>query len=717
MSVLSGQREGAAAPGAHRGDGPAVVADTFADDRRRGRVIGTPSTGGQPRRGVDVERVIGIDHGALRIQPLVRPGFGRSGIAYGPVRREPGMTLAVYILNGHNLSRTYELSSVARQLWRWMRAAESDPLPRRGINWLLHHRPRETLLRKLRGWYASRKVTPPRPELRENLAVGWFNSEAPADPLREGNTFVVHAPEDLDNGVLWSAVAGRGLPAFKSFQNVPVYYVIALRERGAAYYVSSLPGAHGPGPYPMMRPVAIDPFRDDAEVYAGVHQAVLGEIGFGIDTRVYGVRAQRIGAMTPWYGTAHAADRMDDLPVSGATAEVGGTWRVLEQASSQEDGRSVAEPAESLALLHPGEPTGLVHALVDPVDGDGGAGLVWRARADGGCWAAVVGNGRCTVERWEGAREEGGRGRIATIAEAPLPEGRGGGPVSLQVLDDGLRIGVTVNGRMVSADWLMEQAPEDATGVGVVWRGDALPPRQLEGHPRAAPIPPALDMGAPWMGEGGEVALRDTFAGDAGELAGRAPAQGRGRWRRDLGGGAIDVTGSGSARVRGSPERPNPGRTIYTVDWVDPSFADLEVELTPPGTGRGQKHRSRTGLVFWQDPGNYMLISLWLDDSELPASISSFFCLRGFEDIYDAVWSCIGVHRAPWGKPLKLRIAFDSERYLVRVNGEPVLYRAMSDVYPSYTPLRINRVGVAATWEWGNDTGTMLRDFTARGRK
>jgi len=706
VSVLSGERERAASPRSDRGDGPVVVSDRFADDRRVGRVIGTPSTGGPPRRGVDVEGVIGIDHGALRIQPLVRPGFGRSGIAYGPVRREPGMTLAVYILNGHNLSRTYELSSVARQIWRWMRAAESDPLVRRGINWLLHHRPRETLLRKVRGWYASRKVNPPRPELRENLAVGWFAGEAPTDPLRDGHAFVVHAPEDLDNGVLWSAVAGRGLPAFKSFQNVPVYYVVALRERGAAYYVSSLPGAHGPGPYPMMRPVAIDPFGDQAEVYAGVHQAVLGEIGFGIDTRVYGVRAQRIGVMTPWCGTAHAADLLDDLPVGGAMAEVGGVWRV------QERGVGMGGAA-TLALLDPGEPTGLAHVLVDPVDGEGGAGLVWRVSDGGECWAAVVGRGRCTVERWE---EGGGGGRIATIAEFPLPEGDGERPVSLQVLDDGVRIGVSVNGRMVTADWLTEPAPAGATGVGVVWRGDALPPRRLEAHPREVPIPPALDMGSPWMGAGGAVVLRDTFAGAAGDLAGRAPTQGGGRWRRDLGEGVIDVTGSGAARVRGSPERPNPGRTIYTVDWIDPSFADLEVELTPPGTGRGQKHRSRTGLVFWQDPGNYVLISLWLDDSELPASISSFFCLRGFEDIYDAVWSCIGVHRAPWGAPMKLRIVFDSGRYLVRVNGEPVLYRALTDVYPRSEPLRINRVGVAATWEWGNDTGTVLRDFTARGR-
>ena len=36
---------------------------------------------------------------------------------------------------------------------------------------------------------------------------------------------------------------------------------------------------------PMMRPIAIDPFNSDALVYAGVHQCVLGQIGFRVDTR------------------------------------------------------------------------------------------------------------------------------------------------------------------------------------------------------------------------------------------------------------------------------------------------------------------------------------------------------------------------------------------------------------------------------------------------
>ncbi len=70
--------------------GPEVlVADDFQDERARGAVIGTLAVKGGVRRGRDIERQIAIDHGALRFQPLVRPGWGRQGISYGPFQRRP----------------------------------------------------------------------------------------------------------------------------------------------------------------------------------------------------------------------------------------------------------------------------------------------------------------------------------------------------------------------------------------------------------------------------------------------------------------------------------------------------------------------------------------------------------------------------------------------------------------------------------------------------
>jgi hypothetical protein len=61
-------------------------------------------------------------------------------------------------------------------------------------------------------------------------------------------------------------------------------------------------------------------------------------------------------------------------------------------------------------------------------------------------------------------------------------------------------------------------------------------------------------------------------------------------------------------------------------------------------------------------------------------------------------------------------VVFDGVQYLVFVNDEPVLMRALTDVYPNFNRLTINRVGILANWEWGNDTGSVFNQFVARKR-
>ena len=46
--------------------------------------------------------------------------------------------------------------------------------------------------------------------------------------------------------------------------------------------------------------------------------------------------------------------------------------------------------------------------------------------------------------------------------------------------------------------------------------------------------------------------------------------------------------------------------------------------------------------MFEQDDGNALIVSTWLDDEYEGASISSFFRLGGFEDLYDAIWTNVG---------------------------------------------------------------------------
>jgi hypothetical protein len=212
---------------------------------------------------------------------------------------------------------------------------------------------------------------------------------------------------------------------------------------------------------------------------------------------------------------------------------------------------------------------------------------------------------------------------------------------------------------------------------------------------------------------GSRVVIQDDFEGQDADLSHGTGKCARGVWRREFGRGVIARTGAGEARVQASTKKPNPGRTLYTVAWEHPDFADLEAEMTAPGVARGQGHRGRGGFVFWQDNHNYIIVSTWLDDCYDGASVSSFFHLNGFEELYDAVWTNVG-HRIQWGVPYRLRVLFNGLRYIACVDGEPVLYRALTDVYPGLPRLQINRVGLAANWEWGDDTGTIFRNFTAR---
>ena len=94
---------------------------------------------------------MGADNDALRLRPLAVPGWGREGIAYGPLERRPGRVLVVNVLNGHNASQTFELPSNLRdRLRRALRDAARLRFRRRR-----HH---------------------------ENMAVGWFATSAPTRP-------------------------------------------------------------------------------------------------------------------------------------------------------------------------------------------------------------------------------------------------------------------------------------------------------------------------------------------------------------------------------------------------------------------------------------------------------------------------------------------------------------------------------------------------------
>ncbi|MGB4227548.1 MAG: hypothetical protein WBJ68_13025 [Candidatus Dechloromonas phosphoritropha] len=686
-----------------------LVSDDFDDHLATGKVVGSICTSGLLRKGVDREGVISIDNGALRIQPLLTPGWGRAGIAYGPYRRQNGLALAVFMLNGHNTAQSESLTETFRgRFSRWLVGAEVHRRRQRLVQWLRSKR-KSRMLRQWRWWWQTRRGAKPVVRLDENLALGWFGSEVPGDPLAEGNSLVMHATGP-ENGELWARVGDQILPAVGGVQNLPVYYIVVLREQGAVYYAASVNGANGFGTYPGLRPIAIDPFNKEPSVHAGLFQATLGQIGFRLDTRVYGMRVAEVPGWSSWYGSAHAADMLDgNGGLADSLSEVGGRWHQVSGRFERTASGIEASDATSLVLLPLAAPTGLVHVVVECAEHSSQAvGLIWRCADVDNYWQLTVTTTGCELA----IREQGQWTRIARDDSVRLiPKSMH----SLQVLDDGRCIGLHLNGKLLFDTRFDDERLKTAAGVGLTIF-DAISGLRLsrfEAHARTCPLPPVLDQGAPWWRLGQKIAITETFEGIARDLIDKPTTTGGKTWQRTIGDGHLDVTGTGSAKVRADAMHPNPGRLAYTVDWEYPEFADLEVEITPPGSMRGQGEQGRAGLVFWQDDSNYLLFNNWLDDGYGGASVSCFSCLGGFEDLYDAVWSNVGA-RIRWGNSHRFRIAFDGMHLMVLVDGAPVLYRALTDIYSDACHLQIRRIGLIANWEWGNDTGSTFRKFCAR---
>jgi hypothetical protein len=361
----------------------------------------------------------------------------------------------------------------------------------------------------------------------------------------------------------------------------------------------------------------------------------------------------------------------------------------------------------NVALLNLNRPAGFIHVQVRITDGCQWAAIVWRAVDEDNYWRFEIGSRSCQLSIKE-------RGVYCSLPATREHRVTGGAFHSVQIADDGENIRLYLNGALVYGTTLSDTRLANGRGVGFQGPGaNVVVFRSFEAHPREIAVPEAIRLAPPSDLEGGQVVLQDDFARPSGDLAGSDISEaGRLTWTRTVGKGAFQLTGEGSVKVTASVARPNPGRTAYTLPWNHPEFADLQVNITPPGTRRGESEQGRGGLIFWQDPRNYITVSLWMNDA-YGFSISSFFYIDGYEELYDAVWTNIG-NRVHWGVPFDLRVVFDGNHYLARVNGEPVLQRALTDVYPCFSRLHILRVGLVANWEWGNDTGSVFRQFVAR---
>jgi hypothetical protein len=684
--------------------------DSFPVDCSIGKTIGTKTTNGVLRKGKDNEKAIAIDHQGLRFLPLIKPGWGRQGIAYGKYQRTNGLAVSVLLLNGHNTSQAETIEWLYKRIPRWVKGSETESIQERVIAWLGSQH-KQGIIRRILSWLRmTAEVTKffPLPKINDNLAVGWFTSEVPNNPSEAGNNFIIRAT-GAENGELLTKVGTNLLSVFRGLQNVPVYYIVILREKGAAYYAASLPGVYGLPAYPQLRPVAIDALDDQATLYAGVYQSVLGQIGFRAYTRVYGVKVETISELATWYGTAQVADTLTGVGnLTDISAEVGGAWKVLAGGFERTTKGLVTTETNSLAIIKSQASSGLLHLAIGCESKSPEAlGIIWRFQDQDNYWCCWLESDRTWLQLIEAGQKQ--EILVSTKDYLTLDTVN-----YLQILDDGQEIRIYLNEKLIDDNFVADARLASATGVGITTSqaNSEIYLRDLEVHPRTVTIPD-LDLGYPWWREGEDIAVQDNFQTWQGDLVGKTTSIGNQVWAKTIGQGAIAITQSGIAKVQASVQNPNPGRTAYTIPWDYPSFADVEVTILPPGKKRGQGEKGRGGLIFWQDQDNYIIINTWLDDFYEGESMSCFFRIAGFEEVYDAVWSNIGKAIA-FGEPYTLRVVFDGNNYTVRVNNQTVLYRALTDIYPWATALKINRLGIVANWEWGDDTGSGFSDFKVR---
>jgi hypothetical protein len=684
-----------------------MLRDNFEADQARGSVVGSRTSGEVRRSGIDAERLMCVDHGALRIRSPLRPGWGRHTLAYGPFEARTGAWISTTVLNGHNSSQGGLLGEGLRQrITRWMKGPETEGWPAHVFSWLARGNKRETLW-LFKRWLQMRSESRCRDfvELQENLSVGWMPSANGGDPSKTGATFVMRAAEH-DNGELCLAAGGLVRSLVHRVTNIPVTYVSIVREDGIAFYAgTTLDGVPALPAAPHVRLLAIVPHEvASGPFFAAIQQAALGQVGFVSATRVYGVRS---GADHDIPSFAHCGsicgegllggDEFDGshasgqrrLPVAGA----------LHKAA---DGRSSWGPGDTAIRL--GEPAGFLRLIMRAV-GDGAAELHWRVTEAGDAWAIRLQRNSLSVGRYQS-------GNWTEIARSPF---RASPRVDLQIVDDGDRMRAYGDGNDLFGEWGSRDGSA-ATGVAIRLEGDGTAVSGFEAFPRSIRLPETMVIPSP-KAPGATVArIHERFNGIGQDLD-RHPmrcAEGI-LWRKALGRGTIALTPHG-AKVHASPERPLAGRTAYTVPWEHSGAAALEVDVIPPGDSRGQGANGRAGVIFWQDAKNYLIVSTWLDDTYAGASISSFFRVGGHEEIYNAVWTNVG-DRVSWGRQYRLHVTFDGDRFVAEVDGEPVLYRALTDVNPKWPALRVRKVGIVANWEWGTDAGSIFSRFQAWSEK
>ena len=678
--------------------------DTFDDVRPPGGVKGTTTADGTRRLVVDAEDHVSIDRGALRFAPNRQEGWAREGISYGPFEHRPGLVFAVYLLNGHNGSHSGPIDGgLRRRFSDWVLGPRDRTIARRMVDFARSGRKRESLW-LWRWWLSNAPRFASGESIGDNLAVGWFDGAAPIAPFDQGMCIGVRTNEG-ETGRVIATVGTDVVGVVPVVLNVPTYYAVLATARGASFYAASIEGVQRLGVLPTMQPLAVQrSVVPPTQVYAGVHQSVLGQVGFSADTRVYATAARVVADWSEWWSTAHVADSLAGTgSLGGSQTEHGGfVWQTSNPAGLERTPNGAVQSGDGRAHVDAGRPSGLLAVGLRP-ERPSKFGLVFRRVDDRNCWFVEVDGGAASLV----IVVDGDRQTLARTESVMVEASR---VCLLQVADDGSAVSVRLDGhRLFGIDGDRRHA--DGVGVGVLLDPTAGSLFDFEAHPRAIDTNglATVDLTIP---SADNIVLADRFDGVDGDLDGRQVAAGV-AWRRAVGSGRVEVVPGRGAVVQASVTSPNPGRTLYLLPWSNTGFAEVDVEICPPGTTRNEGHKGRAGIVFWQDEDHYLIVNNWLDDTYPGASLSLFCRLGPFEEIFRAVWSNVG-RRIDWGVRHRLRIVFNGVTIVARIDDEVVLHRGVPDVHDDVDRLVINELGLAVNWEWGNDTGSVFSDFVAR---
>lgn len=525
-----------------------------------------------------------------------------------------------------------------------------------------------------------------------HLALGVWPSASPATPLTGGYVVAVENAGTAAGKLLINHGSGAAASTFTSIKQLELYLVALMRETGAALYITSQSGGRniGVATYPNMRPIAIVQAGSDADLYAGAWFKWAGVVA-----AVSAGQSQ----YSAWYGTAHSADVLTGSgSIDGVTADIGGNWTLRGGAITLDGNGAYSGNDGSVATLPGAAGHGLTKITIKSGSSPGLAGLMFRYLDPDNNWL-LYGSGSLVALR---KRIAGVSTVVATTGATTFTPNA---THTLQVVDDGSKMHCFLDDAEIpGSGGFTDSALASEIGVGIyVANVSTTRIADFESHARAIAIPDVALLGAPFERQGSTSVATEDFTGDAGDLDGKTTATGGLTWRKDLT-GVVALTGAGTALYTVASN----ATAYYTFPWANPTFADLQVGMTPPGAGYGNGEDGLAGVLFWQDANNWLIGRVYLTDAQVGNSEYEIVnCTSGTSSVIRRAAMATTIAH---GVPVTVRMSFDGDRFCLWHGGtEPVI--AWSLTNENKPQIAINRVGIYADTD---NTGTAFDDFVAR---